>query len=458
MYKLLLSIILVTTMVEAKLDIKAVLNDANLLHSGDIVYEEDAIQFHLTSSDNETLTISYDDNGTYKTLDTLELTKNKTQCFPKGEEQIVFSDKIGLEKFIFTKANKSKKIFVLYHLSKKLDQITLEKLKEINSSATLESIDLPVLSEKRKYTDLTTVQSNARSATDKRVFKELSTQTVIIKTNNELGAGILINKHGGFLTNWHVIRDAGDDIWVAFKPKIGNKPNSNNYYRASVKKVDATKDLALIQLLNTDIVSDKNLEPIALADMTNIEVGEDIFTLGHPVGYYFTLSNGIVANILNDHTWPAKGIQHKANYILKTQNQISAGNSGGPLVNKKLELLGIMTYSDTKGQNLNFAVSSEDIRLFLAKSKFKKNLLSTPSASSQMTDTSYHITPAVSIILDTKVVKNKGSKEIVIIQRLDTNGNGKADIIRADMNRDGNWNRIGYDRNEDGRIDKWQNI
>ena len=453
MKKIIYISLLATSLIWSKFNLEVISNQNGgeyLLDSGDIVFSGDKLKFYFSSNNAGLLKISSDDNIS---LYFKQLQQNKTYNFPEDGKELIMDDNTGIEKFTFTLNGKTIKIFELKHIEKQVSEKVFKEIQDINNTTTLQVITFPSFDD-REYTDLSQVKSNTRSATDKKVFKELSSPTIIIKSGQELGAGVLIDKKGTFLTNWHILKDQKSTL-IAFKPKIGNKPNKNNYYVAKVIQADPVKDLALLQLLNSEVVTDKNIKPIAFAKMKNIDVGEDIYTIGHPVGYYYSLANGIIGNILNDHTWDAKGIRHKAKYVIKTQNQISGGNSGGPLVNKDLELLGLITYSDTKGQNLNFAVSIEDIQDFLnTDHSIKANTHTLSLTSDNLQEAAYHTNNNTSISADiTYAVDTKGDP--IIIQRLDTNKNGIFDIIMIDTDKDGQWDKIGYDRDEDGIIEKW---
>ncbi len=453
MKKIIYIFLLATSFMCSKFNLEVISNQNGgeyLLDSGDIVFSGVKLKFSFSLDNTGLLKISSDDNIS---LYSKQLQQNKTYNFPEDGKELILDDNTGIEKFTFTLNGKTIKIFELKHIEKQVSEKVFKEIQDINNTTTLQVITFPSFDD-REYTDLSQVKSNTRSATDKKVFKELSSPTIIIKSGQELGAGVLIDKKGTFLTNWHILKDQKSAL-IAFKPKIGNKPNKNNYYVAKVIQADPVKDLALLQLLNSEVVTDKNIKPITFSKMKNIDVGEDIYTIGHPVGYYYSLANGIIGNILNDHTWEAKGIHHKAKYIIKTQNQISGGNSGGPLVNKDLELLGLVTYSDTKGQNLNFAVSIEDIQDFLnTDHSVKTNTQTHVLTSNNLQETAYHTNNNTSISADiTYAVDRKGNP--IIIQRLDTNKNGIFDIIMIDTDKDGQWDKIGYDRDEDGIIEKW---
>ena len=77
----------------------------------------------------------------------------------------------------------------------------------------------------------------------------------------------------------------------------------------------------------------------------------------------------MISQVRQNYTWHTT-LNHKVNFIIQTKNSISSGNSGGPLVDENINLVGINTFSNTKGQNLNYAVSIYDIKEFI-KTNFK---------------------------------------------------------------------------------------
>lgn len=143
------------------------------------------------------------------------------------------------------------------------------------------------------------------------------------------------------ITNYHVIggasrievRTAGREVFVATSVSASNK--------------DA--DLAVLQL-----GGEAGLRPIAISTLSP-RVGTKIFVLGAPLGLTGTVSDGIVS-ALRSHPKFGKLIQITA--------PISAGSSGSPVVNLDGEVVGLVTMDIEGGQNLNFAIASEQLLSF----------------------------------------------------------------------------------------------
>jgi len=449
------------------------------LENKDIVFSGDSIKFNFSSDKSEELQIYYDNKGSLEKIYSKKLIKNKQYSFPAENNWLTLDDNRGAEKFILKLSNSEAMIFKLEHVPL-LSIINKNQIKK--GTVTRKNIFNEL--DKRTYVNLAEVKSNTRGKTEIKVFKQLSGPVVLIKANEEIGTGVVLSSDGKILTNWHVIKNKSN-ILVAFKPNIGNKPTKNNYYAARVIKVNIENDLALIQLINK--ILPKRIIPIKLANIQSVEVGQDIYSIGHPLGELWTFSTGLVSQIRSDYKWTTNNIKHKSKYVIQTQNSISHGNSGGPLVNEDIELLGINTLSKSAGQNLNYAISIKDIKIFLAQKddykiqnetyKIKDNLIqyNIVKAKNGVDTNGNKITRAyvdsdnngqidISLIdinqngIWNIFYKDDNENNIYEEKKVDKNGNGIIELIYKDKNEDGKWDLIGYDKDEDGTIDKWSNF
>lgn len=112
--------------------------------------------------------------------------------------------------------------------------------------------------------------------------------------------------------------------------------------------------------------------------------GEEIYVLSNPEGLLGTISRGIVSG----GTRTIKGIS-----LLQIDAPISAGSSGGPVLNVYGEVVGVATGSFLAGQNLNFAVPSSSIRSMLAATSERRNLSTSQNQPSKAIDGWLHATP-----------------------------------------------------------------
>jgi len=142
------------------------------------------------------------------------------------------------------------------------------------------------------------------------------------KRDNALGSGVIISKDGYIVTNNHVITEA-DEISVTIN-------GSDKIYTAKVIGTDKDSDLAVIK------IDAKNLEPIRLAHIDDLELGDVVFAIGNPFGVGETVTQGIISALNKDHV----GINKYEHYI-QTDASINPGNSGGALIDSRGALIGI---------------------------------------------------------------------------------------------------------------------
>lgn len=388
------------------------------LESNDIVFKDDKLKFSMKSDKNEVLEIFYKTNkNKLKFLEKIELKKDITQSYPQADKYVILDDETGTLTFLF-KTNSSQKEFILN---------TNPKL------ATLIENEENIKKDKRIYIDKSKIISNDRGEKEANIIiPKLEASTVIInnKSDNSIGAGVIINDGKNILTNYHVVEADKENVYIAFKPKLGNKPSNNNYYKVKVVKVDMTRDLALLEMPK-DLIERNEYISLKLADIESLKKGIDIYNMGHPLGYYFAFEYGMLTNILNDYSWD----EYKANYILQYSMNANKGNSGSPIVNDKLELIGIGAFSNKKGENLNFGISVIDIKNFIDS---KDSVIVKKKNADEYKDK----------IIEQGLYKN------IKLAKIDRNKNGIPDAMMKDIDNDGTWDIIAYDTDEDGSYDR----
>ena len=107
-----------------------------------------------------------------------------------------------------------------------------------------------------------------------------------------------------------------------------------------------------LDLVTFDIVNDGNeIFPFLTISRNSPKIGEGVFVIGNPIGLDFTISNGIISSFRQ---------QAEQGQVIQTSAPISAGSSGSPLMDMRGLVIGVITYTFTTGQNLNFAISLLD--------------------------------------------------------------------------------------------------
>jgi tetratricopeptide (TPR) repeat protein len=172
------------------------------------------------------------------------------------------------------------------------------------------------------------------------------------------GSGFIIDESGVIGTNFHVV-DGIDSLIV--------KTSDGTFYDAELVIVDEKNDMALLRLKNTN---GAKFQTVTLGNSDNVKVGQDVFAIGSPFGYEYTISQGIVAGIREDEkvsfTDPVTyaPIDKKFAKVIQITAAISPGNSGGALFNTKGDVIGITTYTYAGYGNLNFAVAINTFSTF----------------------------------------------------------------------------------------------
>ena len=202
--------------------------------------------------------------------------------------------------------------------------------------------------------------STTRSLLDQRIYKQASPSVVLIASDEGSGSGAVINSTGLIITNYHVVGD-GNNVSVAFKPTIEGAAISNRkIYQGTVIKRDQIADLALVKVDMLPV----GTPVLKLGTINNTAVGQDVFAIGHPLGEEWSYTRGVISQIRRDYSWQyEEDVFHKAD-VIQTQTPINPGNSGGPLLDESLHILGLNTF-DIGAENMNYAVSSDDIIKFL---------------------------------------------------------------------------------------------
>lgn len=161
------------------------------------------------------------------------------------------------------------------------------------------------------------------------------------------GSGFLVDDSMKLATNYHVIA-GGHHIEVY---------DSENHCLAEITHAlayDETADIALLEM--TEIV---DVLPLPLADSSQVRQGDKIYAIGYPLGLNNTLSDGIVSSVFVE-----EGVD-----TLQITAPVSSGSSGGALLNEDCGVIGIVFASNTRGQNMNFAIASNELAEMLAKKK-----------------------------------------------------------------------------------------
>lgn len=166
------------------------------------------------------------------------------------------------------------------------------------------------------------------------------------------GSGFIVSADGLVLTNKHVVLDSQADYTVL--------TNDGQKYSAKVLALDPVQDLAVIKIQSTlPAQAGKTFQPVTLGDSSKIQIGQTAIAIGNALGQFSnTVSVGVVSGLqrtvsASDQTG---GFSETLEDIIQTDAAINAGNSGGPLLNLKGDVIGINTAMAQGAQDIGFAI------------------------------------------------------------------------------------------------------
>src|SRR5215467_3919039 len=178
-----------------------------------------------------------------------------------------------------------------------------------------------------------------------------------------VGSGFIVNPKGYILTNYHVIEDATRII-------VGLQ--SGEKYRGNVVGFDPETDVAVIK-----IDAPKDLPTVTLGDSNAAQVGDWVLAMGSPFGLDQTVTAGIISK--KERESPFFNVFQR---FLQTDAAINRGNSGGPLVNMRGEVIGMNSQIATSTGDYNgigFALPANETNFvykqLIAQGKVKRGFL-----------------------------------------------------------------------------------
>lgn len=257
----------------------------------------------------------------------------------KGKKTHIISWLIGEAIFIFVVATSA---IILYDMYinidvDKYDTYTTEKVaKEVNIEEDTKSQEI---SEVLEEVSMSVVGISKIVSNDTGIFSLNSEKTL------SLGSGIILSDNGFILTNEHVSGGRYSKCYV-------NVSETGEEYPGTVVWADSDIDLSIIKIERL------GLTPARLGNSDKIKIGNPVYAIGNPIGLEFerTVTSGIVSAV--DRTIK---LTEDENYsymedLIQTDAGINHGNSGGPLINKQGEVIGINSVKIEEATGIGFAV------------------------------------------------------------------------------------------------------
>jgi S1-C subfamily serine protease len=234
------------------------------------------------------------------------------------------------------------------------------------------------------------------------INRRVAPATVFLQQGANLCSGTLVDTEGRILTCWHCVRNGGE-ILVRLHPDMTQRPLT----RARLLRADPGRDLALLQLTEVP----PQIKPLELGRATDIEVGTDVYAVGHPSGLAWSIVKGMVSQIHEKRVWNFEQNRHEAE-VIQSQIPLYPGNSGGPLVTDHGLLIGVNA-ARRENESFTFAISISEVRSFLG------GVVAAPEVLTRIATTCKR----------RKLAEGRNVENTASVTLYDTDCDGKADTV-----------------------------
>ena len=221
---------------------------------------------------------------------------------------------------------------------------------------------------------LTFLITVANAQTPQQIWETAAASTVLLEMRDASnspagqGSGFFIG-NGLIATNYHVIQKAANG-----RAKLVH--DQRRFEIEGYTAMDPEHDLAILKVANHRIPA------LPLGNSDTVEISEAVYTVGNPRGLEGTFSQGHISNIHPEGTPQVHG------KVLQFDAPISRGSSGGAILNSAGEVIGIVSETRDDGQNLNFAIPVNNLKVLMARSGPVRPLVA-ESGTSPKTAVSY---------------------------------------------------------------------
>ncbi len=160
------------------------------------------------------------------------------------------------------------------------------------------------------------------------------------------GSGFIVSEDGMIITNKHVVEDK-DAEYTAITVD-GQK------YSVRVLAADPAQDIAILKI---DGAEGLKFSSVKMGDSSNLQIGQTVIAIGNTLGEFSnTVSVGVISGLQRSITAAGGGSSETLENLIQTDAAINEGNSGGPLLNLKGEVIGINTAVASGAENVGFVL------------------------------------------------------------------------------------------------------
>lgn len=253
---------------------------------------------------------------------------------------------------------------------------------------------------------------HGQELTAQEVYAKVNPATVLVVAQTgesaSIGTGVIMTEDGYVITNAHVI-SGGESCWVMLAGGWD--------YDAELVGFDADQDIAVLKLVDAE-----GLPTVEFGDSELAEVGDQVYAIGNPLGVELrgTMTEGIISAINRNVELEGRTLN-----VLQTTAALNNGNSGGPLINRYGQVIGINTLKMSgTGAPDEATVEGLGFALPISSAYFVINDI---IASGE-----YHGTPALGIMVST-METDSGDSLVMAISVLEGSSAEEAGVLPGDI-------------------------
>jgi len=202
-----------------------------------------------------------------------------------------------------------------------------------------------------------------------------------------LGSGVIIDRSGLALSNWHVVDDATNpDGSMKADHAVTVRVFGGKEYKVKVLSISREDDLSLLQL---ELDPGEEVHAIDLGNSSELAIGENVAAIGNPHGRANTITFGLVS--AKEQGIRVRGRWAKLEHLIETDAAINGGNSGGALLDMNGRLVGINSAGGGTFNNKGYAISVDHVRRQVVGLLFAAYKLRSPDLGMRVLDDEGHV-------------------------------------------------------------------